>query len=454
MKMNANINNNDLDPCLDEQEIRTHASGEDTGVRNRNIVRSHRNISDACQEPLDCTTEHPNSLENLITQSVQIFRDKYEQLRQATKRGPIPGTIWRARPNPDEKDELIGPLVLVLNSEDTPDGQLLSVVEVSDALDQATDSDILILPQGSGLSLPSIIRTENAFRMRREWLHSFASELVEPLWQNVRVLITERQQVQHHDLPVPGTDPRYDLLQAAIRKYGYLAAKAFPTTPAEDLSTLNEGRLPNKQPNISSTSAPEAYEEPERKESSRRSAVDAMFTKFNDLLDKMTSLLPTRAKRALDEYSCYLDLAEETSRGDRSRHESKHYMVGDPIQFCVTPAADGYLAIFHHNAQGQISLVFPNYYDRDTFVNGGMEQSVGCRVKGPTGNQFFTAIWTSQQLLDSNRLVLDVPDVLSANQHEIETFLAEVSRLGADDFDEVVWEFTVSDGTKDGNFAG
>ena len=146
--MNTNLETHeDLDPCLDEQEIRAYASGEDTGVRDRTIIRSHLEVCPECRANLESHVEQPNSLTNMAKRSIQRFRDKQEQVRHLAQRGPVPGTIWRAKPNPAEKEDRIGPLVVILDSTETPDGFLLTVAEVSEALDRAIDSDILLNPR-------------------------------------------------------------------------------------------------------------------------------------------------------------------------------------------------------------------------------------------------------------------------------------------------------------------
>ena len=429
--MNNNSNNtvNDLDPCLDEQELRAYASGEDTGVRERSVVRSHLNVCETCRERLEQVTNEPDSLDNLIKRSVKIFRDRQEQMREATKRGPVPGTIWRVKPNPEARDELIGPLVLVLDSDKATEGQLLSVVEVSEAIDQALDSDILLLPQGSLMSFPTIIGTENAFRMGKEWLHSFAGELADSLWKRVLVLMSERKQIQHEALQVAGTDPRVDFLQASVRKCGYLFADKEAAFRRADIVASNH-----------------AYSAAKSQLKGDRFGADENLMSVSNRLKSLISLISARAKRHLDAYTCHLTLIEEISR-EHYHHESQNYRIGDSIRLCVTSPADGYLTIFHHNEQGQSSLVLPNYYEKDAFVEDGMEKSVDCEVKGPVGKQFFRAIWTSQQWLDPSRLVLDVPDAFSANQREIEMFLAAISGLGVDEFDEGLWEFMVTDRT-------
>jgi hypothetical protein len=423
MKMNTNIINNDLDPCLDEQELRAYAAGEDTGVRDRSIVRSHLNICDACRERFVVSTEQPDCLENLVKRSVQVFRDKHEQIRQATKRGPLPGTIWRAQTNPDAQDELIGPLVLVLSSEDTPDGQVLSVVEVSEALDQAMDSDILILPQGSRLPLPAIIRTENAFRMRRERLHSFASELLDALWKNVRVLVAERQQVQHNAIPVPGTDPRFDFLQAGIRKCRYLAIDERAAV-REQQSPLTDHTRPVTESSVNMT-------------------LDSLGEWLKDLGTQVGSCGQSMLHLLVNPP---LLQAKAVTRGTVTPDTPRRFSVGEEMSFAIIAPADGYLVIFHHAEGALPELVFPNRYQRNNSVVGGQRAPwppIRWGVDGPSGKQYFTAIWTSTQLLDLWQLDLEAEHVLAANVKLIQAFRDSLIGLSQDERDELVWDFAV-----------
>ena len=112
---------------------------------------------------------------------VERFRTECERLALLQQRGPSPSTIWNARP--DSEEDFFGPTLLILKIIDTHEGgNRLLVAEVSDRLDQATETDLLLLPHESGLHFNCILRTSNKFLTTSEWLIDPLGEIQTSLW--------------------------------------------------------------------------------------------------------------------------------------------------------------------------------------------------------------------------------------------------------------------------------
>ena len=134
------------------------------------------------------------------------------------------------------------------------------------------------------------------------------------------------------------------------------------------------------------------------------------------------------------------DLAGEVTRTDGQGKETRNYSIGKQIGFGVDIPADGHLVIFHYDEAGKVQLISPHSSKKDTFVQAGIEEKITGTIEGPSGKQFFKAIWTSKKLIDPEKINFD-------DEFEVETaienFFDALSELDEDDWREVVHEFEV-----------
>ncbi len=426
--------NNDFDPCLDGQELRAYASGSDTGVRDRSVVQSHLNVCDACRRRLDNVMERPDSLPDLVRNSVQIFRAKQNEICQAAQKGPVPGTIWRTKPNPDVKDDLVGALVIVLDSEHTPQGEFLHVAEVSEDLDQSIDSDILLLPQGSGMSLPTMVRPLNTFHMARRWIHSFAAQLPDQLWRQVHKLVREHENVRLDDLPIAADDPGFRSLRNAIEKREYLAADMTATRIQSELSEFGKD---NRDGQVSPPV--DMYKRISNLVSERPTSREKTWT------EKIAppGHEPGTAIRFISRRP------EPVSRAKRDDRElaTRPWLVGNSITSEIEVFADGYLVVFSYDETGTVNLTFPDEPDQITKVFSGDRKVITRQITGPAVKHGFKAFWTSRQLLDPTPIDFGTESVV---EKAICQYFDNMEGLDSEEWQDAVFEYRVEELPEEG----
>lgn len=132
---------------------------------------------------------------------VERFKMECERLAMLQQKGPIPRTIWNARPKREE--DLFGPSVLILKRLEVngEDNQLL-VAEVSDRLDLATESDVVLLPNESGLPFTCIVQTANTFWTNSKWLKEPLGEIEPSLWTLVLKFCSSPEDFDYHISPL------------------------------------------------------------------------------------------------------------------------------------------------------------------------------------------------------------------------------------------------------------
>lgn len=69
-----------------------------------------------------------------------------------------------------------------------------------------------------------------------------------------------------------------------------------------------------------------------------------------------------------------------------------NYTIGDSVDVNFRTSRDAYVYIFNTDALGQRTQIFPNWYDQDNFVRGGVTNSIPARnydlrITGPAGRE-------------------------------------------------------------------
>jgi len=170
--------NNDiksLDPCPPEEFLRAWATGKLKDKALHSVILSHLEFCSACaQEVREFKSEG-----DPIAKRAQALRDRQLAQQNAVKQGPTPGTIWRTVP--ESEGDPFGPLVLVLDNQATN----VTVAEVSENVEQAIHTDMVLQPQESRLRFRCMIRAGNVFTTGTDRLTLFAGALPESLMNQV-----------------------------------------------------------------------------------------------------------------------------------------------------------------------------------------------------------------------------------------------------------------------------
>jgi len=131
------------------------------------------------------------------------------------------------------------------------------------------------------------------------------------------------------------------------------------------------------------------------------------------------------------------------TRGEAAKTEKKQYAIDESIVFCVPIKSDGHLVILHYDESERVSLVFPAGSADNTFVRAGSEKKISGRVTGPAGKQNFKVIWTSQQLMDPEKINFKNEEDV---ERAINEFLDALADLNEGQWMETDYGFEVTEG--------
>jgi len=130
------------------------------------------------------------------------------------------------------------------------------------------------------------------------------------------------------------------------------------------------------------------------------------------------------------------------TRTKTSGEEKKLYAVGESMVLCVPLTSDGYLVILHYDEDEKVTMVFPAGPQDDNFVSGGSEKKISGRITGPTGKQFFKAIWTSQKLVDPKKINFQDDEGV---EHAINKFLDALDEVNEGEWIEMAYDIEVTE---------
>ncbi len=101
------------------------------------------------------------------------------------------------------------------------------------------------------------------------------------------------------------------------------------------------------------------------------------------------------------------------------------YYLGNNINVYFKTSQDAYVTIYDYTTSGQLKIIFPNFFQRDNFVRGGITYVIpnpnynyNFTVIGPNGREIIEAIAStnpnvlSQPSVSGNQLFQEIPDGL------------------------------------------
>lgn len=131
------------------------------------------------------------------------------------------------------------------------------------------------------------------------------------------------------------------------------------------------------------------------------------------------------------------------TRGEAAETDEIQYVIDESIVFCAPIASDGHLVILHYDESEKLSLVFPSDSEDNTFVRGGSEKKISGTVTGPVGKQNFKVIWTSQRLMEPEKINFDSEEDIEC---AISEFLDALAGLEEGQWMETDHGFEVTEG--------
>ncbi|MBD3398319.1 hypothetical protein GF413_04595, partial [Candidatus Micrarchaeota archaeon] len=192
------IFNDDIDPCPDPEILQEYASDQIDDEFVQSIVEAHLQFCPRCGNKVR-RLRSGDSPEDFLRAQADLFRRMAAEARRAETDGPLPGTLWRAVPESEE--DLYGPLLLVIEVGVGDEGNDVKVVEVSEDIDEAMNTDIIVAPEESGLDFRFMARGGNCFETKRNNLKNYVGGLTEILTLKI-IKFCQRTQSLDADIPL------------------------------------------------------------------------------------------------------------------------------------------------------------------------------------------------------------------------------------------------------------
>ena len=224
----------DIDPCPDEEVLKQYAHGQIEDELVLSILTCHVELCPSCKAAVaDLGKKNEENDKLLVKSIVKRLLERQSELERNQARGPIPGTIWRAVPDSD--DRLFGPLLLVLSA-DQEIGEI-RVAEVSEDLPLAGQSDLVLHAQESGLRFDCMVRGSNTYSVPLGTLKAFAGRLNDRLTGEIVEFCSKNASTVEVPCPIPCT--------VAGKTEGANAPHAgSPTTPDGSFGEDSPGAIP------------------------------------------------------------------------------------------------------------------------------------------------------------------------------------------------------------------
>ena len=138
-----------------------YAAGDMTDGRNQSVIECHLEFCDSCRRTVS-THRSTGTIRDRYTESlVRRIKDRQAEVKRHEDGGPVPGDIWRAVP--DSEEHIFGPLLFVIATSHRNTPEVVLVAEVSDEMEQATDTDMVLETAESGLPFVFIVSGNNIF---------------------------------------------------------------------------------------------------------------------------------------------------------------------------------------------------------------------------------------------------------------------------------------------------
>ena len=129
----------------------------------------------------------------------------------------------------------------------------------------------------------------------------------------------------------------------------------------------------------------------------------------------------------------------EDNDGTVVETQTTSYTIGDRIVINIQPDKDGYLTLFHYD-DNNLELLFPHSATDNTFVTNTKGKRIGIEAKEPLGKHYLRAIWTYNQIIDSERIdYSDETNIL----YSVEYFINSLNELSSDEWMDSIVEFRV-----------
>ncbi len=104
--------------------------------------------------------------------------------------------------------------------------------------------------------------------------------------------------------------------------------------------------------------------------------------------------------------------SHEAVRGLPSNKNS--YSIGERIIIRIeTPQKDGYLVVFHYDAEYNLELIFPSESYMDNFVKADDNISIGIKATKPKGIHYLKAIWSFKPIIKVEEINYEDEDIAS-----------------------------------------
>jgi hypothetical protein len=173
----------EFDPCPDDETLEAVLTGQPVDSRLQDSIKAHVRLCSSCRRKAKNFAPSSAKDNAFIKLAAQRLKDRQDEIKSKSTQSPRSGSVWRTVP--ESEDDLYGPLVIVLNDPAGKDPELVQVAEVSEEIQQAIDTDIVLERRTGGLSFDFMIRASHVFWTKRENLKAYAGEISTDAKKNI-----------------------------------------------------------------------------------------------------------------------------------------------------------------------------------------------------------------------------------------------------------------------------
>lgn len=185
--MNNDETTRKLDPCPDEDALRAYSNGKTPEDAIQRRLKAHLDFCLSCRRRLKSLESGSHVDTDTIRNQADLLRKRAEEFRRAKSEGPKPGTAWRAIPK--NEADVYGPLLLVCDDDTGASDNLVRVAEVSESIESAIHTDVILDEKQSGLGFRCMVRAQNAFVTRKGNLKDYVGTIDERVMNRIREFV-------------------------------------------------------------------------------------------------------------------------------------------------------------------------------------------------------------------------------------------------------------------------
>jgi hypothetical protein len=414
----TNPDNKELDPCLPDEYLRAYALEKVSDVRLRALIEAHVELCPKCTTKAKHFRKIAIPADHVSERELDSLRKKQAVLKQQYSRGLRPGTIWRTVP--EKEGDFFGPLVFIVR----PLNQTVPVAEVSEDIQRAIETDMILDPRETGLRFRCMVRAGNIFEIAPKNLRQFAGELPASVTEKVLKFF---HTINNDDLTFPLSKVTFlkDLHGNEFMYRGGITSGIVVTSDSDlRIIAAEESKQRYRYLRVPRNEETKSFNQIQNKKIELREIVVLLKEMISELSMwghlNVSDPKPSYSRASAGELADLgrqasirrssqtqtVQSAKETVTSGPTReavqwfHSEKlvfHYR--DFVTMSLTAPETGYIVVVHYSeSSGDVQIVFPKPDDKTNQVLSKHQIYIKRKLKSPPGQYAFKALFCRRQI--------------------------------------------------------